>query len=617
MEKYEKILYKLNQQKITSQRALAKEMQISLGQVNYLLKELSEQGYLEKSDTFYKITLKGKEILEKQFRKNQEQKLDFGDVPWRIRTAVFLAAGSNKEFEKPEGLLEIGGIPLIEHMITALHHQGIERFVVVVGSRKEEYAVYFANRDVRLVENSRYKWTGTMASLMAAKEYLTEDFLLVEGNQIVEEIAFENILMAPQSNCMLLVSPSNSMDEAYVELDEEGRIFRISKDIKQLNRVDGELTGICKISHNLFQKMIEYYGRNQNPLLNYEYAIESIGRIYNIQGIVEDDLIWSVIENEKLYRKASDILYPKMKKRSILRQENNAKEILVTCLGLQSTEVEKVSIGGGMTNQNFYIKTKSSEYILRIPGACTQQIIEREKEQYNGNEASKLGLNPVIRYFNPQSGVKVTDYIQGARTLNPGGARLEVNMRLTTDLLKRLHNSNISLKGEFSPWTEYEKYKSIIQEARGSFYTGFGEIEPFFWRLQRDLKRLGAECRPCHNDLVAENFVADAQGKMYLIDWEYAGMNDPLWDIASHVLECEFTEKEEELYLQYYFDQKPTPAEKQRLALFKICQDVLWSTWTMMKETKGEDFGTYGRERLARAIKQAGHYKEEYEQVQE
>lgn len=615
MEKYEKVLYILTKKQITSQRALAKELEISLGQVNYLLKEMVGEGLLVKANSFFQLTERGRNILEELLKKNQEQRLEYKPQSKVIKKAVILAAGKNQNFDVPVGLLKIEGISLIEHMITALNNLGIEQFIIVTGDKKDQYEEYFANRRVTLVENPKYKWTGTMASLYAARDYLNEDFLLVESNQIVEEIAYEKVLHATWSNCMLLASPSDSMDEAYVELQEEGSIFRISKDIKQLNRIDAELIGVSKISMPLFSKMMEYYESNKNPFLNYEYAIESIGRLYHIHGVLVDDLLWSIIENDRLYHRALDILFPKMKKRAVLRKENNAREILVSCLNIENKEIEQVSIGGGMTNHNFYVKLSGKEYILRIPGACTEQIIDRQAEQKNSLRAAELGVNPTVLYFSLESGIKITEYIKGARTLNPASARMEVSMRATTDILKKLHNSNLELTGSFNPWREYEKYKMIILEGNGGFYQGYEELEMFFYALKADLNELGENRKPCHNDLVAENFVSDDKGRMYLIDWEYAGMNDPMWDIASHLLECEFSDLEEELYLQYYFEDEVSQKDKRKICLFKICQDVLWSAWTIMKETRGEDFGAYGRERFARALKLRKEYEVKYEKA--
>jgi len=114
--------------------------------------------------------------------------------------------------------------------------------------------------------------------------------------------------------------------------------------------------------------------------------------------------------------------------------------------------------------------------------------------------------------------------------------------------------------------------------------------------------------KPCHNDLVPENLVKSGDGKVFLIDWEYAGMNDPMWDIAAHSLECEFTPEDEELFLSLYLQQDEIPLEiQQRVIMNKIFQDFLWSIWTIIKEAKGDDFGQYGINRFNRARENLNH----------
>lgn len=623
MEKYYKLLFYINKEGFHSQRRLAKAANMSVGSINSILKEMEKAGLLEKIEqekTVYKLTKKGQNYLEDMLENKKDEKLSFNckeseDVQ-KIHTAVILAAGMETEFSKPVGLLTIGDIPIIELMIRNLSQEGIEKFYIVVGYKRQEYQNYFGSRyNIQLIENDRYKWTGTMASLVCVKELAEEDFLLVEGNQILEEVAFTKILNDAAPNCVLLTKPSASGDEAYVELDENYSIFRISKDIRQLNRVDAELVGVSKISRNLFSKMLEYYEGNQNPLLNYEYVIENIGRIYQITGVMVDDMAWTVIENEQLYYKAEKMIYPKIKKRAKLRKENCARSILMNSMGLGEGEIEECRIGGGMTNTNFFVRFHNKQYILRIPGAGTDVMIDRKSEQHNGALAASIGINPSTLYFNAITGVKVTECIEGAETLNGKTARLEVNIKETTRILKMLHQSDMKMYGSFQVQKEYEKYKKKIEELHGVYYPGFEEIDTFFYALMRRLQAIGLATLPCHNDLVAENFIKDKNGRMFLIDWEYSGYNDPMWDLAAHLIECEFEPVEEELFLQYYFGQEADLVSKEKIVIFKMCQDVLWSAWTVLKEAEGEDFGSYGIDRLNRALEMKEEYIKTYEEI--
>lgn len=530
-----------------------------------------------------------------------------------IHTAVILAAGENRNFPCPEGLLKLTDINVMDRILKILQKNGIDHIVMVVGGKEEQYRRYYENRNLILVSNPRYKWSGTMTSLALAAPYVKEDFLLVESNQVFEEAAVTEVLGSSCDNGMLVTVPSGSRDEAYVELAKDGTIFRISKDIRQMNHIDGEAVGISKITQDLYKQMLEYFQSNTNPMLNYEYVLEGIGRPHGMTGIRVNDLVWTVIEDEQHYQVVKNRLYPKILRRERRAREQKAKEILARCLRIDEKEVQEVRAGGGMTNSNFVVKCRREWFILRIPGACTKEMVDRKREEHNSLEGFHLGLNPENVYFDSDTGIKITRYITDGVTLNGKTARLENSIRKTTNLLRRLHDSAVCMQGEFSVREEYEKYKRMIGKRNVTCYEGFEQADRLFYRLINRLEQLGTDRKPCHNDLVPENFVMSGEGRMYLIDWEYSGYNDPMWDLASHLLESGFDEDEEELFFQYYFQREITQQEKEKIRIYEICQDILWSAWTVLKEHDGEDFGTYGTDRLARALEMGKRYSKSYE----
>src|SRR5699024_6615595 len=135
--------------------------------------------------------------------------------------------------------------------------------------------------------------------LALAAPYVKEDFLLVESNQVFEEAAVTEVLGSSCDNGMLVTVPSGSRDEAYVELAKDGTIFRISKDIRQMNHIDGEAVGISKMTHDLSIQMLAYFQTNTNPIHNYEYVLERIGRPHAMTGIRVNDLVYPVIEADR------------------------------------------------------------------------------------------------------------------------------------------------------------------------------------------------------------------------------------------------------------------------------------------------------------------------------
>ena len=117
-----------------------------------------------------------------------------------------------------------------------------------------------------------------------------------------------------------------------------------------------------------------------------------------------DDMAWTVIEDQELWRKARELVYPKIQKRERLRRENRARETFSRCMKIPEEHIEKFGISGGMTNTNFYVKAEGKEYILRIPGACTDIMIDRKSERHNGALASDCGINVPTLYFDADTG---------------------------------------------------------------------------------------------------------------------------------------------------------------------------------------------------------------------
>ena len=132
-------------------------------------------------------------------------------------------------------------------------------------------------------------------------------------------------------------------------------------------------------------------------------------------------------------------------------------------------------------------------------------------------------------------------------------------------------------------------------------------------KIYKSLEYMNLEDRPCHNDTVPENFIKDSNDKMHLIDWEYSGMNDPMWDLSAYSIECRFTDDEEELLLKLYLGNDPDGDTKKRILIHKIMQDFLWAIWTVVKEAKGDHFGTYGLDRYNRAKENIKMFEELYD----
>lgn len=304
--------------------------------------------------------------------------------------------------------------------------------------------------------------------------------------------------------------------------------------------------------------------------------------------------------------------YPKL-----LRKENpldaaNLCEVLSRVFEVEvKPEEVQISPVGGMSNKNFRVAYQGRDYVLRLPGVGSEAMVDRAHEQINSLLACDLGINPPIRYFDPATGVKLADFVSGAQSLGKATVQRHRRLGQVAEILRRLHHSSVRLSNDFNVFTELRKYQAVLAASSSS---GAGMVKCLYdvHDLQARLNLLGVSLTPCHNDLVPENFITASDGSLYLIDWEYSGMNDPHWDLAALFLESQFSEEAQAYFLSSYYPEGLPPHTLEKILIYQILMDLLWSLWTDIKEAEGEDFGSYGRDRYARALANLARWREEY-----
>ena len=275
----------------------------------------------------------------------------------------------------------------------------------------------------------------------------------------------------------------------------------------------------------------------------------------------------------------------------------------ISSLLSEEEEVLSVEQLGGMTNQNYLAKTTNKQYIVKFFGKGTEKLINRQDEKYNLELLKDLDLDVKNYLFDIEAGIKVNEYIESAITLD--STSIKTKFDKIAPILQTIHASGKELRGEFAPFEEIKKYESLIEEKIP--YANYEAVREEVFSLEKRLADLGVDRKSCHIDLVPENFIESPQGRLYLIDWEYSSMNDPMWDLAALFLESEFTRQEEEAFL-YHYESEQTPVSREKIAIYKILQDTIWSLWTVYKEEQGADFGDYGVNRYQRAVKGLSYY---------
>ena len=277
---------------------------------------------------------------------------------------------------------------------------------------------------------------------------------------------------------------------------------------------------------------------------------------------------------------------------------------------LLSEEEEIVSVErlGGMTNNNYLVETTNRKFIVKFFGKGTEKLINRIAEKNNLENLRDLELDVENYIFDIKEGIKVNEYIENATTFD--AHYIKTKNKEVAEILQKVHGSGKELEGEFKIFDEIKKYENLIQgEIKYAYYD---KIRDKVFGLQSHLEEIGIDRKSCHIDLVPENFIEDETGRVYLIDWEYSSMNDPMWDLAALFIESNYRKSEEGDFFKYYYSEK-TPVSIAKIMIYKILQDFLWSLWTIYKEEQGADFGSYGQDRYNRCLKNLKEYLESYE----
>ena len=277
---------------------------------------------------------------------------------------------------------------------------------------------------------------------------------------------------------------------------------------------------------------------------------------------------------------------------------------------LLSKEEEIVNVErlGGMTNNNYLVETTNRKFIVKFFGKGTDKLINRIAEKNNLENLRDLELDVENYIFDIEEGIKVNEYIENAITFD--AHYIKTKNKEVAGILQKVHGSGKELEGEFKIFDEIKKYEDLIQgEIKYAYYD---KIREKVFGLKAHLEEIGMDRKSCHIDLVPENFIEDENGRVYLIDWEYSAMNDPMWDLAALFIESNYRKSEEGEFFKYYYSEN-TPVSVAKIMIYKILQDFLWSLWTIYKEEQGAEFGSYGQDRYNRCLKNLKEYIESYE----
>lgn len=254
------------------------------------------------------------------------------------------------------------------------------------------------------------------------------------------------------------------------------------------------------------------------------------------------------------------------------------------------------------TNATYRLDVGSDSFALRVPGAGTAQYIDRAAEGLNARIAAAAGMAAPVEWFDDTDGLMLTRWVNG-RTTSAGRLRRPRVGGRAVAALARVHALPQPFSGRYDVFNVIRSYQTVLAAARLPLPAVFAELAGPIVTIEQALSLAAVPLVPCHNDPYPGNII-DTGASICLIDWEYAGMGDPMGDLADLSVEARYAAHEDKRMLKTYYGGRVPKAARSRLALFKVMSDCAWGVWSFVQlvhANPGVDYRQYGMRRLSRA----------------
>lgn len=568
-----RVLKKINQYGKISQRQLSDVCGFSLGKVNQSIQFLQKEEYIDEE---WNLTEKSTKLIDL----------------YKPKKAIILAAGLGMRMvpintEVPKALLTVKGETLIERLIHQLHEVKVYDITVVVGFMKEEFEFLIDEYNVKLVCNMDYAKKNNLHSLSKVGSDLINTYI------IPCDIWCE---INPFNACELYswyMVKNQETDNTSVRLNKKYELVKT-----KLNEVGDTMIGISYISLDdagFVAKRI-YSMSSQRE---YEHCFwEDV--LYVKDKMIVSPYVFNDAYEINTYEQLRDL----DEDNEILNSD--LMNIIKDTIGCEISKIMNIQpLKKGMTNRSFSFEVDSKRYIMRVPGEGTEKLINR-KHEYDVYQAIKDEniCDPVI-YMNPENGYKITEYIHDAHACDSTDFS---DVSKCMNKLRSFHNKKLVVNHTFEVFEELEKYESYWQ-GMPSIYRDYKNTKVHIYELKEFVDAQPKEWGLSHIDSVPDNFLF-SDDELYLIDWEYAGMQDQHIDIAMFAIYSLYDREDVEKLIDAYFDGQCKDLVRIKIYAYIAICGLLWSNWCEYKRNLGVEFGEY-------SLKQYRYAKEYYRIVKE
>ena len=594
----------LEQPDIT-QRELAGKLDVSLGTANGLIKECLAKGYIgekssQKGKARWRLRAEGQKLLDQ----------------YRVDGALIIAAGFGSRFvpltfEMPKGLLEVFGERMIERQIKQLHEVGIRNITIAVGYLKEKFEYLIDKYGVELLYNPEYTSKNTLTTIYRARKVLEgrNMYVLSSDNWMRENMYHAYECGAWYSSAF----QRGETREWCLYFNKKGRIT----DVKVGGRDQWVMYGPAYFSREFSRQFL--------PVLEAYYKIPGTEQFYWEQVYVDmlegearrrleeegGGLLeaaqeasglaaarWDEIEMD-VNRQPDDQVYefenleelrlfdPRYQNHS----DNAAMKLVAEVFKVPESHIKDIRcLKAGMTNKSFLFKVEDRHCICRIPGPGTELLINREQEKTVYDAVASLEITEHVLYMNEKTGYKIADYYEGTR--NADAADWD-DMEKCMSMVRCLHQSGITVAHSFDIRERISFYEKLCRSHGALLFEDYEEVRGWMDWLMDTLDSMEHPKCLCHIDANVDNFLFFEDGSVKLLDWEYAGMCDPVMDVSMCAIYSYYNEEDMERLFRLYLRREPSEDELFALYANAALGGFLWCLWAVYKSILGDEFGEY------------------------
>ncbi len=513
------------------------------------------------------------------------------------KNAIIMAAGKSSRFapftyEKPKGLFRVKGEVLIERQIEQLQQAGVKDIYIVIGYMKEKFFYLEQKYKVKLIVNNEFGRKGNLYSLYQAREYLSNTYICCADHFF-------------QSNPFIAdINPNNVSYRACIYYKEKFREFGVKcsdADVITSLTIGGN-NSLAMVGHaymnekfsNIFRTYMEqeindfgvanmfweeFYAKHIHQLTFYKKEYEE-GMILEFENI--DDL--RSFDSEFLINVDSEIV-----------------ENIANTLHCEPNNITNIAvINAGLTNVSFSFDVDGVKYVYRHPGGTAGNLINRHTELFAQMSAKKIGIDKSVIHIELE-GWKLSYYVKDAQNCDfekgiEGVLNSDEQLKIAMEYLRKLHKvpvgdyENVKI---FDNIAEGKRLMKIASGTKGHLEKEFSNIiikvERLYEALKVDAKKLNYGLVLCHNDTYEPNYLIDAEGEIYLIDWEYAGLNYAANDIGCILCRYDWSDKQIERYLRAYVGHTLNEDERRFYYAFIPISAFYWFCWGLYKGSVGDD----------------------------